>query len=218
MSNTEGYIYILTNPSFPPYVKIGYANNVERRVKELNRTECTPFGFRIYAYYKVNSRLKDKCLHALIDILNPTLRSVDDIDGNIRTREFYSISPEQAYSVIKNIAAINGLEDNLVLVAKTNEDKQDEENANKIEVKHDRAKPFTFEKAKIPAGAEITYILDENIKAFVCDDLKHVTYNGKAYSLSSLADMLRGKSPSAGPQYFKYNGKELNQIRAEIGF
>ena len=102
MSNTEGYIYILTNPSFPPYVKIGYADNVERRVKELNRTECTPFGFRIYAKYKVNSRLKDKCLHALIDILNPTLRSIDDIDGSIRKREFYSISPEQAYSVLKN--------------------------------------------------------------------------------------------------------------------
>ena len=218
MSSTEGYIYILTNPSFPPYVKIGYANNVERRVKELNRTECTPFGFRIYATYKVNSRLKDKSLHALIDILNPTLRSVDDINGNIRTREFYSISPEQAYSVLKNIAAINGLEDNLELVAKTTEDVQEEENANKIEIKHDRAKPFNFKKAKIPVGAEITYVLDENIKAYVCEDLKHVTYNGEIYSLSSLADVLRGKSPSAGPQYFKYNGKELNQIREEIGF
>ncbi len=218
MSNTAGYIYILTNPSFPPYVKIGYANDVEVRVKKLNQTECTPFGFRIYAKYKVNSRLKDKCLHALIDILNPTLRSVDDIDGSIRKREFYSISPEQAYSVLENIAAINGLEDNLILVAKTNEDTQDEENANKIEVKHDRAKPFNFAKAKIPVGAEITYILDENIKTYVCEDLKHVTYNGEVYSLSSLADKLRGKSPSAGPQYFKYNDKELNQIREEIGF
>ena len=210
MGNTEGYIYILTNPSFPPYVKIGYADNVEARVTKLKQTECNPFGFRIYAKCKVNSRLKDKCLTAL--------RSVDDIDGNIRTREFYSISPEQAYSVLKNIAAINGLEDNLILVAKTTEDVQDEENANKIEVKHDRAKPFTFEKAKIQAGAEITYILDESIKAYVCEELKHGTYKGKPYSLSSLADMLRGKSPSAGPQYFMYNGKELNQIREEIGF
>lgn len=191
---------------------------MEARVKKLNQTECTPFGFRIYAKYKVNSRLKDKCLHALIDILDPTLRSVDDIDGSIRTREFYSISPEQAYSVLKNIATINGLEDNLILVAKATEDTQDEENANKIEVKHDRTKPFTFEKAKIPAGAEITYTLDESIKAYVYKSLKHVTYKDEVYSLSSIADMLRGKSPSAGPQYFMYNGKELNQIREEIGF
>lgn len=42
MSNTEGYIYILTNSFFPPYVKIGYANNVEARVKKLNQTECAP--------------------------------------------------------------------------------------------------------------------------------------------------------------------------------
>lgn len=32
----EGYIYILTNPSFPNYVKLGYADDVEKRVKELN--------------------------------------------------------------------------------------------------------------------------------------------------------------------------------------
>ena len=29
-------IYILTNPSFPQYVKIGYADNVETRLKQLN--------------------------------------------------------------------------------------------------------------------------------------------------------------------------------------
>ena len=32
MSQT-GFIYILTNPSFPQYVKIGYADNVESRLK-----------------------------------------------------------------------------------------------------------------------------------------------------------------------------------------
>lgn len=218
MSEQEGYIYILTNPSFPPYVKIGYADNVNKRVKELNRTECTPFGFRVYAYYKVSSRLKDKSLHALIDLLNPTLRSVDNIDGTMRTREFYAISPEKAYSVLKAVASINDLEENLVLVAKTESELQDENNALKIEVKHDKAKPFNFKKAKIPVGSEITYIEDDTIVAIVCEDLKHVEYKGKIYSLSSLADELRGKSPSAGPQYFKYNGRELNDIREEIGF
>lgn len=218
MENQEGYIYILTNPSFPPYVKIGYADNVNKRVRELNRTECTPFGFRVYAYYKVGSRLKDKNLHALIDLLNPDLRSVDNIDGTVRTREFYAISPEKAYSVLKQIASINGLEENLVLVAKSEKDIQEEENAAEIEVKHEKAKPFNFKKANIPAGSTIAYIADPDVTAVVCEDLKHVTYRGKRYSLSALADLLRGKSPSAGPQYFMYNGKELNQIRDEIGF
>ena len=88
----EGYIYILTNPSFPNYVKLGYADDVEKRVKELNRSECTPFAFRIYATYKVHSRLKDIDLHNLIDQLNPTLRSKDNVDGKVRIREFYAMT------------------------------------------------------------------------------------------------------------------------------
>ena len=64
---STGYIYILTNPSFKEYVKIGYADNVEERVAQLNRSECTPFGFRIYATYEVGGRLKDLPVHNLID-------------------------------------------------------------------------------------------------------------------------------------------------------
>ena len=30
-----GYIYILTNPSFPQYVKIGFATDVKQRLDEL---------------------------------------------------------------------------------------------------------------------------------------------------------------------------------------
>ena len=38
MSN-KGVIYILTNPSFPDYVKIGYADDIDKRLKQLNRSE-----------------------------------------------------------------------------------------------------------------------------------------------------------------------------------
>lgn len=93
----EGYIYILTNPSFDEYIKIGYSEDVEERVKQLNRTECTPFAFRIYATYKVSGGVKDTELHKIIDSLAPSLRSVDEIDGKIRKREFYAMTPEEAY-------------------------------------------------------------------------------------------------------------------------
>ena len=42
----KNVIYILTNPSFPQYVKIGYADNVESQLKQLNNSECIPFAFR----------------------------------------------------------------------------------------------------------------------------------------------------------------------------
>lgn len=84
----KGYIYILTNPSFPDYVKIGYADDVVSRVKHLNQTECTPYAFRIYATYEVESRLTDMKLHAMIDKLNPELRSRDEIDGKRESVSF----------------------------------------------------------------------------------------------------------------------------------
>ena len=52
-----GYIYILTNPSFPQYVKIGYATDVKQRLDELNRSTAVPFAFRVYATYEVDSAL-----------------------------------------------------------------------------------------------------------------------------------------------------------------
>ena len=39
MSEKKGVVYILTNPSFPEYVKIGYADDVIERVNQLNRNE-----------------------------------------------------------------------------------------------------------------------------------------------------------------------------------
>ena len=81
MTNTKGYIYILTNPSFKEFVKIGYADDVKKRLKQLNRSECIPFAFRIYATYETNSRLSDTKIHSIIDKLNPNLRSIETFEG-----------------------------------------------------------------------------------------------------------------------------------------
>ena len=81
MENQKGVIYILTNPSLPDYVKIGYADDIDKRLKQLNRSECIPFAFRVYATYEVNFRLSDLKLHVIIDKLNPELRSIDDFNG-----------------------------------------------------------------------------------------------------------------------------------------
>ena len=103
-----GYIYILTNPSFPQYVKIGYAKDVKQRLDELNRSTAVPFAFRVYATYEIDSELSDKKLHSILDILNPKLRSTDEINGKKRVREFYSMTPENAYAILESIAEING--------------------------------------------------------------------------------------------------------------
>lgn len=60
---SKGYIYIMTNPMLhgengEPVVKIGYADDVEKRRLQLSRT-AVPADYRVYATYEVNERLTD---------------------------------------------------------------------------------------------------------------------------------------------------------------
>ena len=46
--NKNGYIYIMTNPALVNMVKIGYAQNVEERRKQLSTT-ALPYEYEVYA-------------------------------------------------------------------------------------------------------------------------------------------------------------------------
>lgn len=129
--NIVGSIYILTNPSFPDYVKIGYSNNVEERISKLNNSEAVPFGFRLYATYDVETQSADKVLHKIIDKLNSDLRSIDTINDKVRVREFYLISPEDAYELLEDIAIISGTKERLHLYKPTKKEVIEEEAAEK---------------------------------------------------------------------------------------
>ena len=218
--DAKGYIYILTNPSFPQYVKIGYADDVERRLDQLNRSECIPFAFRVYATYEVQSRLSDKKVHSIIDKLNPNLRSIDNFKGQKRVREFYAMSPDDAYSLLEAIAEINGQSDKLKRIAMTAEEQEAEETAEEVdEVHKERLSPFTFSKCNLQPGEEIYWYDDPEMTFKIVDD-KNVEYKGKKFTLSALAALLLGKDSSAGiggPRYFKYKGEWLNDIRARTG-
>ncbi len=218
MSDTKGYIYILTNPSFPQYVKIGYADDVEKRLDQLNRSECVPFAFRVYATYEVQSRLSDLKVHSIIDKLNPNLRSIDNFKGQKRVREFYAMSPEDAYAILEAIAEINGQTDKLKRIAMTAEEQAAEETAEEVEAEHkERLSPFAFSKCGISPGDEVEWYADANMRFKVIDD-KSVEYQGNSFSLSALASLLSGSKGSvAGPRYFKYKGEWLNDIRARHG-
>lgn len=219
MTEEKGYIYILTNPSFPEWVKIGYADDVEQRVKQLNRSECTPFGFRIFATYEVNVRLTDMKIHSIIDKLNPDLRSRETINGKKRVREFYAMTAEDAYDLFDAMAEIHGTKDKLKIVGQSDIEKEEENIATAVKIEaQDKASPFTFKKCNIPVGSKITFARDESKFAIVVDD-RRVEYNGEVMSLTALAKILLklGKDGHvAGPRYFKYNGEILNDIRERL--
>lgn len=128
----KGVIYIFTNPSFPEYVKIGYADDVNERLDILNSSTAVPFAFRAYATYEVDHKLEDKKVHKIIDTINPELRSVENVNGKIRKREFFQMSKEQAYTLLECIAEISGTKDRLHLIKATENDIKEEKEANEI--------------------------------------------------------------------------------------
>ena len=117
-----GYIYVLTNESFhmENWVKIGYTENVEKRVKELSNTSV-PFPFEVYCTYEIPSikgvKDPDKLVHDIIKTLNPTLR----IKQN---REFFSLYPWDAYDLLYAIALMHGRTDKLVRNYKNTTDQE----------------------------------------------------------------------------------------------
>lgn len=168
-----GVIYILTNPSFPDYVKLGYATDMDERLRQLNSSECVPFAFHVYATYGVTAPLRDRDLHHLIDRLNPDLRSVERSHGRLRVREFYAMSAEDAYALLYGIARLSGTEHRLRLADRSEAERHDDEAAD--EIRHEaefRRRKSRFAERGLHYGDEIALISDPDIKATVLDDEK----------------------------------------------
>jgi len=213
----KGVIYILTNPSFPEYVKIGYADDIQKRLKQLNRSECVPFAFRVYATYEVTDRLSDIQIHNIIDSLNPNLRSIETFEGKKRVREFYAMTKEDAYKLLDGIAKINGLTKNLKLHTPTQSEVSDTETANEVkEESIERRSPFSFFACGIKIGEHIVYKNDPTIVCSVTGD-RTINYNGTTTSVSALAQkLLNANHPIQGTLYFTYNGEILSDLRARL--
>jgi len=214
MEDKIGYIYVLTNPSFPEYVKIGYADNVDARVAQLNRSECTPFAFKKYAVLPVANRLADKNVHKLIDRFKPELRAKENVNGKIRVREFFAMTAQEAVEILETIGGIYG--ETPQLFEQTVEEKYDQEIAEKAAIASERKAPFSFFKCGIKEGEVITYVHDANITCTVVND-REINFNGKLTSLSALAKkLLNRKSGVQGTLHFAYNGEILSALRKRL--
>ena len=141
----------MTNPALKDMVKIGYATDVESRRKQLSTT-ALPYEYEIYATYNTSGTLEDQKLHKMIDNLNPDLR----ISKN---REFFILSPEDAYELLESIATISGTKDKLKKVKTVPAKKQ-----------KTKRPPVNFFKCNIPVGAELVFSDDPSVVAVVVDE------------------------------------------------
>ena len=214
----KGVIYILTNPSFKEYVKIGYAHDIEKRLRQLNRSETIPFAFRVYAIYEVKSELTDMELHKLIDNLNPDLRTIETFDGKKRVKEFYAMSAEEAYSILESIAKISGTTECLKRLTPEGHEVIDEEIAKEVQENAKRG-PFRFSMCGIKIGEMVTFIPTGLVVKVASDD--SIEYEGRIYKLSPFVgtfmpeDHRNNSGAYQGAKYFSYNGKILDDLRKE---
>ena len=196
-------------------------NDIDRRLKELNTPTNLPLSYRCYATYEVEQPLEvEKRIHSIIDRIDDTLHAREQLEnGRIREREFFKISPETAYGIFKDIAALRNDTDNLKLYRPTQEQSQEEEIA---EARTKRSNN-SFKLLNIDVGEEISFLHDENIVAKVVNDKNKIEYEGEIYSVTALARKLlierHGWSEDLhvnGWKYFTKNGLTLSDLRDRI--
>ena len=206
----EGYVYILTNPSFKEdWVKIGKSSRpVDVRSKELDNT-AVPLPFEIFATMKtVKYNEVEKLVHKTIDRLT---------DLRIRqNREFFNVAPQVALDIFRDIASaiddaeLTLYEDNKPIVETEHKTKE------KREVRRGR---FKFSMCGIKIG-EMGRFDPTGVMVRVATD-DSVEFEDRIYKLSPFAgtfmpeEQRNTSGAYQGAKYFSYKEKVLDDIRKE---
>lgn len=220
-----GEIYVLVNRAFPKLVKIGYSVDAKQRARQLSSNTAVPSPFHVYCIYRVKKDLADKRLHDLIDTLNPDLHYAQN-------REFFKMSPEDAYGMLKAIAEMVGDEEQLVLNPYSDEyvDEllhltSETEFINHVNettklVRHSQP-PFDFHEFGIMNG-EVLVFWDAKKKVSVpsitavVSGRRKIICDGVETSLSAKAgDVMGLKHSPRGTEWWTWHGRRLVDIYTE---
>lgn len=219
----SGLVYILTNPCLDGWVKIGMTerDDIERRLQELNAPANIPLSYRCYATYEVEEpREVERRIHSIIDRVDGTLHAREALEnGRIREREFFRLSPEAAYGILRDIAELRGDADRLRLHAPTAAQAREEE----LSGYRQRRLNNSFGLLGIEPGEEIVFLYDEDLTARVVNRKNRVEFEGQVYSVTGLASRLLrercGWAENAslnGWRYFTRDGLTLSELRRQI--
>ena len=131
----------------------------------------------------------------MIDNLNPDLRVS-------KNREFFVMSPENAYELLEAIAIISGSQDKL---------KRMKDVKKQTSMQIIRRPAINFYKCGLKDGDELICTEDFNIVVVVKGERK-VLYNNELTSLTAIMKKVKGYSNIAGPSFFTYKGEALTDI------
>ena len=162
-----GIVYVLNNPAFENYVKIGRTINLEQRLKQLDNTSV-PLPFR--------------CVFAIeVDDANSVERLVHQTFADVRvrsTREFFEIDPQR---VISALMLTNGKD-----VTPKKDIAEDDEGIEALERKVSKRRVYKFSDAHVNIGDILSYAKDDSISATVVSENK-IEFEGETLSLSKAA-------------------------------
>lgn len=211
MEKSQGYVYILTNPSFKEdWVKIGKSSRpVDVRSKELDNT-AVPLPFEIFATMKtVKFNEVEKLVHKTIDRLT---------DLRIRqNREFFNVAPQIALDIFNDIA--NTIDDAEVTLYRDNKPIEKHEDVKKEPKREMKRERFKFSMCNIKIGEMVKFEPTGVWVKVASDDT--IEYQDRIYKLSPfvgtfMPEEKRNTSGAyQGAKFFSYNGKILDDIRKE---
>lgn len=209
-TSEQGYVYILTNPSFKEdWVKIGKSSRpVDVRSKELDNT-AVPLPFEIFATMKTCKYNEvEKLVHKTIDRLT---------DLRIRqNREFFNVAPQMALDIFRDIAIT--IDDAEVVLY--HENKPIVETMTDVHTKREvKRSRFKFSMCDIKIGELVTFVPTGLVVKVASDD--SIEYDGRIYKLSPFVgtfmpdDKRNASGAYQGAKYFSYKGTILNDLRKE---
>jgi hypothetical protein len=194
-------VYILTNPAFDKYIKIGITSNLSTRLKQLDNTSM-PLPYECYFAVEVeNANKVEKLLHEAFDKYRVR-----------KNREFFEILPESAKSALQ-LAGGKDVTPNEIIV-ESSEDKVAFEKAKK------QRERFKFSLLNIEPGTILTFAKDSEITCVVLDD-RLVKFRDEEMTLTASALIVINEmgytwSKISGPAFWQYNGNGLYDMRLEL--
>lgn len=162
-----GVVYVLSNPAFDSYVKVGRTIDLEQRLKQLDNTSV-PLPFRCVFAIEVEDDVRvERLVHqAFADV---RVRS---------TREFFEIDAQRIISALQLTAGRD--------VTPREDIAEDAEGIAALERTVAKRKSYSFADARVDVGDVLVYARDENVFATVVAE-KKIEFEGEIMSLSKAA-------------------------------
>ena len=160
-------VYVLSNPAFDRYVKVGRTIDLEQRLRQLDNTSV-PLPFRCEFAIEVDDEVEaERLVHqAFADV---RVRS---------SREFFEIEPQRVIAALK----LTGGKD----ITPKEDVAEDAEGIEALERTVAKRRSYSFDDAHVSVGDVLVYTRDESVTATVVAD-KKIEFEGEVTSLSRAA-------------------------------